>query len=53
MNNYNNMIHEKKNSLLDVKSNLHKRTNTKDSYKDFSKMSLSKNFEKNKKINIK
>ena len=49
INNYNNIIHEKKNSLLNMKSNLHKRTNTKDSYKDFSKMSLSKNFEQIKK----
>ena len=49
MNNYNNIIHEKKNSLFNMKSNLNKRANTKDSYKDFSKISLSKNFEQNKK----
>jgi hypothetical protein len=32
-----------------MKPHFHKRTNTKDSYKDYSKISLSKNFESNKK----
>lgn len=50
INNYNNLIHEKKHSLLNLKSHFHKRSNTKDSYKDFSKISSSKNFEPNKKL---
>ena len=49
INNYNYLIHEKKHSLLNMKPHFHKRTNTKDSYKDYSKISLSKNFESNKK----
>ena len=47
--NYNYLIHEKKHSLLNMKPHFHKRTNSKDSYKDYSKISLSKNFESNKK----
>ena len=45
---YNNLIHDKKNSILNMKPHFHKRTNTKDNYKEFSKISLSKNFDINK-----
>lgn len=50
INNYNNSIHEKKTSLLNLKSHLHKPSNTKDSFKDLSKISISKNAEPNKKL---
>ena len=49
INNYNYLINEKKNSLLNIKPHFHKRANTKDSYKDFSKISVSKNLESNQK----
>ena len=48
INNYNNIIHEKKSSLLNLKSHLHKTSNPKD--KDLSKISSSKNLEPNKKL---
>ena len=45
INKYNNAIHEKKNILLNMKSQFRKRANTKDSFNKFTKLSLSKNFE--------
>ena len=48
INNYNSIIHEKKSSLLNLKSHLHKTSNPKD--KDLSKIDSSKNFEPNKKL---
>ena len=50
INNYNNLIHEKKNILLNMKSQFQKRTHTKDSFKELAKMSLCKNFEQNKNL---
>ena len=45
INKYNNAIHEKKNILLNMKSQFRERANTKDSFNKFTKLSLSKNFE--------
>lgn len=49
INNYNSLIHEKKNSLLNLKSYFHKRANTKESYKELSKISSTKNIAPKKK----
>ena len=48
INNYNYLIHEKKNSLLNMKMQFHRRANTKNSFKEFTKISLSKNLDINK-----
>ena len=45
INKYNNAKHEKKNILLNMKSQFRKRANTKDSFNKLTKLSLSKNFE--------
>ena len=50
INNYNNLIHEKKNILLNMKSHFHKRANTKDAFKNFTRLSLTKNVEPTKNI---
>ena len=50
INNYNNLIHEKKSILLNMKSQFQKRTHTKDSFKQLGKMSLRKNFYQNKNL---
>ena len=48
--NYHNLINERKNILFKKNTQLHKRINTINSFKDISKISLSKNFEAYKNI---
>ena len=50
INNYKCLIHEKKNLLLNMNSSLHKRAFTKNSIKDFPKISLSNNYEPSKNL---
>ena len=51
MNNYHSLIHEKKNNLLNYKSHFNKRKSLRDkTFKDFSKISLTKHINSNKNI---